>query len=128
MGKRTSESQSKHDYMITSLVRYLIEQGYSNIKSSHLGHFEDPVEMPGRTGNTYTSGTSSPGKKVKNTFSRSKPAIPSISITPASSSKHFTIMPATTRRSSTFWYKKSESTVKHLLNNMEMSEVKIWTI
>jgi Holliday junction resolvase len=55
MAKRSPAAQSKHDHMVTSLVKMLIRNGYSEIRSAHLGAFEDPGRMPGRDGKFYTS-------------------------------------------------------------------------
>jgi Holliday junction resolvase len=53
MAKRTPASQSKHDHMVTSLVKLLVKDGYSDIHATHLGAFEDPAKVPGRDGKLY---------------------------------------------------------------------------
>ena len=128
MGKRTSESQSKHDYMITSLVRYLIEQGYSNIKSSHLGHFENPTEMPGRTGNTYSSDVIAWKEGKEYIFEVETSDTLDLDYTREQFEAFYDYARDHHAEFNVLVPKKSESMVKHLLNNMEMSEVKVWTI
>jgi Holliday junction resolvase len=128
MGKRTSESQSKHDYMITSLVRYLIEQGYTNIKSSHLGHFENPSEMPGRDGNTYTSDVIAWKDGKEYIFEVETSETIDLDYTKEQFEAFYDYARGHQAEFNVLVPKKSEGAVKHLLNHMNMAEVKIWTI
>lgn len=128
MGKRTSESQSKHDYMITSLVRYLIEQGYTNIRSTHLGHFEDPTEMPGRSGSTYKSDVIAWKEEKEYIFEVETSETIDLDYTREQFEAFYDYAQHHNAEFNVLVPKKSESQVKHLLNDMNMPDVKIWTI
>lgn len=128
MGKRTSESQSKHDYMITSLVRYLIEQGYTDIKSSHLGHFENPTEMVGRNGGTYISDVIARKEGKEYIFEVETSETLDLDYTRQQFEAFYDYAVGHEAEFNVLVPKKSESTVKHLLNDLNMSEVKVWTI
>ncbi|MBE0598487.1 MAG: hypothetical protein IH614_14570 [Desulfuromonadales bacterium] len=128
MGKRTSESQSKHDYMITSLVRYLIEQGYSDIKSSHLGHFENPTEMQGRDGTPHRSDVIAWKDGKEYIFEVETSDTIDLDYTREQFEAFYDYAREHQAEFNVLVPKKSEGTAKHLLNDMNMPEVKIWTI
>lgn len=128
MGRRTAESQSKHDYMITSLVRYLIEQGYTDIKSSHLGHFQNPDEMPGRNGSKYTSDVIAWKDGKQFVFEVETTETIDLDYTREQFEAFYDYARGNQAEFSVLVPKKCEGAAKSVLENLDMPEVKVWTI
>lgn len=128
MGKRTAESQSKHDYMITSLVRYLIEQGYTDIKCSHLGHFDDPEEMVGRNGTRYSSDVIAWKDGKQYVFEVETNETIDLDYTKEQFEAFYDYAKGHEAEFSVLVPKKCETAVKHVLDDLKMPEVKVWTI
>ena len=128
MGKRTAESQSKHDYMITSLVRYLIEQGYTDIQSSHLGHFDDPFEMDGRTGKKYISDVIACKDGKQHVFEVETNETIDLDYTREQFEAFYDYARGHQAEFNILVPKSAEGNVKNVLDTLQMEEVNIWTI
>ena len=127
MAKRTPESQGRHYHMLTSLVKRLIHEGYTHIESE-LSGFENPLEMPGRNGNSYISDVVAWKDGICHVFEVETAETLDIDYT----REQFTAFHDYAKKSRGSFCilvpRKNEGQAREVLERLNMPEVDVWTM
>ncbi len=127
MAKRNPESQGRHYHMLTTLVKNLVQNGYSDIASA-LGDFADPAEMPGRDGRPYISDAVAWKDGVEHVFEVETHETIELDYTREQFAAFYDHARKTAGTFSIIVPKKSEFLARSVLERLEMPEVKVWTM
>ncbi len=127
MAKRNPESQGRHYHMLTSLVKTLVQDGYTDIVSA-LGDFTDPAHMPGRDGKLYVSDAIAWKEGIEHIFEVETDETIELDFT----REQFLAFYDHARKAAGVFNiivpKKSEPVVREVLERWAMPEAKVWTM